>query len=73
MSFTQTPSTDATAKLYAKSQDAVVSLKVELKARTEVARLTHDALILRDQNRRLLDDQEQISLAETQKVNYGLE
>jgi chromosome segregation ATPase len=64
MSRAQTPSTDATAQLYARSQDAVVSLKVELqKARTEVARLTHDALILRDQNRRLLDDQEQLSLA----------
>ena len=50
--------------LYMKSQEAVVALKVELqKARTECARLTHDALILRDQNRRLLDDQEQLTLA----------
>lgn len=55
---------DQIAGLYMKSQEALVALKVELqKSRTELARVTNDALTLRDQNRRLLDDQEQLTLA----------
>ena len=64
MSRVQHGAVDATAQLYMKSQEALVALKVELqKSRTEAARVTNDALTLRDQNRRLLDDQEQLTLA----------
>ena len=57
-------SNDQIAGMYMKSQEALVALKVELqKSRADCARVSNDALTLRDQNRRLLDDQEQLTLA----------